>query len=1792
MLYRSTKLYGTKFVIGVVLYAGRETKAFYRLKAQRKKKSSFYNSLQILLGILIGMYTALVIFCVLKYYSNNPYDQIPQPQVVLSLILEFTNITPITMFFYLAITKVFQSSFIRYQMRNQISWKTISCNESLGQIEYILSSTTGTITENKLQIQACLIGSSLYVDKDSQNVLMTQIDDYLNDSCTEPDLNFSDLRKRLRSDEVKEFFICSLLCCYVEIDKRKESQRLGLSKVEVILNEYCKSFQVSIVSQTHQCLMIDYTGDFMQYNVILNINGRNSRVLVENSNHKWVLYVRGPERKILKILDMEAESKRKLVAKIDWMKSKGYMIHVLAYKEFKGPELLDIKNKVNEASSFSTKIPSRIEKIFRKFEKNLSYIGVYGIDDAIIPDTHLAISQLQDSGVKIWVASSESKTPTLAACRRSGIITKDHTLVSLSNIKTYNACVKCLNRAILEEITKEDPTNISQIMTLLEYKNSSIDHSSQSYSSELLSLSAQDYNILHEENQPRLEAKLLEKNATKVLKRPYDSKNIKISVLMDRISFRTALSHPCTTKLLTCLLFAADSVCLYKFMGEDKSDAVHLLKNNLVFRPHVLAIGNGTGDTPMLQAADVGITVHQPWNTNKSYYSDILLEHFSLIRDLLLLHGYWNANRTGRVLLLFIYKNIMLVTATFLYLPVSNYSVGSNIDASLSLWYNVLLTSFTIVVLGTEDEKHSKRELIFNSLLYSSGILNKEISTVSVISYLLTAVLNGIVIFEFIYWLMSSYLINSKGYTENYEIFGTVMLIELVVTSLLEILLKTYKITSFFIGTNIFSVTILVFLVSLMGVKSQSSLLGVNYEILSSPVVLLVVCTVPLICFVLNTLIAIFFDTFASKNKINRVKNYEKSLNSVYRDSNLSKKASTELYSLNKYTLRFISPYIEKQYQQSYITTNIKAFRRTISILCGIIIIMTVIESVLYSINTDYFIPKIVMVAIFIGFTVISCTVDVYKYYVKLSFFLMLYVIGFKVFFEIAYNYSSFSGTALIPSINFIFFNIDWIKINSLNVVNLAVFILVLFTKNSSNYEVYCLIQSVFALISIIVTSTLLARVLEKTRRQEYKLTRLQEVNYEKTQRILGFLLPSFVQKRVKDGVRYIAEDQGTVTVLFCDIVDFDIICAEYSPVELTTFLDDFFQKLDVLCDAKGVSKIETVGKTYMACAGLKDSEIEMEVQVKTLPHAKRCINLAFSILEETYKCVLKKDRKLEVKIGIHSGPVTAGVVGHHKPQFSLVGDTVNTASRMCSTLALGNTIQISKETYKMVPDIYNIPFQSNNIFAKGKGILKTYTYSSKNPIDYGKFLEEFGSLRTSTILTSGANTERTESKSVTKERGFMGFMDESFRTENIFLEQSNWLKCNFNESDNQRVFRLNKLENNKQFVHTGIKISLFNYFIVLISCLTKFLLGPNRYIELLSLRGSTIFVLVILSIVYKSVFKRRLFPIYYVIILLVILSTNLIEKWVDASMSSFDSLEVVYIILMLNHMTGLSIKGITWFYPLIVAPWLSISLLVDRTHGAILDILLTIAFGAINSLAVYSRESQLRNYFNLKAFTEKDLMKTENLLVQMMPPHVLENMKNNRSITDKMHEVTLLYADIVGFTKWSSDKSPNTVVDMLSQMFTRFDKLCVVHNVYKVHTIGDCYVVMSCIDSKNRDPRLECNNVLKMALSMTSVIENINSEQRTSLNMRIGIHTGTIIAGVIGTNIVRYDIYGPDVLIANKMESCGKSGKIHVSDVTKNVIENSSLGNYEFVYNKDIVIKTIDRKHSGYFLSIKSNLS
>jgi adenylate cyclase len=206
-----------------------------------------------------------------------------------------------------------------------------------------------------------------------------------------------------------------------------------------------------------------------------------------------------------------------------------------------------------------------------------------------------------------------------------------------------------------------------------------------------------------------------------------------------------------------------------------------------------------------------------------------------------------------------------------------------------------------------------------------------------------------------------------------------------------------------------------------------------------------------------------------------------------------------------------------------------------------------------------------------------------------------------------------------------------------------------------------------------------------------------------------------------------------------------------------------------------------------------------------------------------------------------------------------------------------------------------------------------------------------------------------------------------------------------------------------------------------------------------------------------------------------------------------------------------------------------------------------------------------LRKNVNITAEQEK----SEELLLSILPEAIAKRLKNGElTIADKHEEVTVLFADIAGFTRFASKIDPQNLVALLDTVFSEFDNLVEKHGVEKIKTIGDAYMVVGGLQAHSV-PHTE--TLARLALDMQDAICRLSEEiGLIGLTVRIGIHRGAVVAGVIGKKKPSYDLWGDTVNIASRMESHGEAGKIQVSEeVFTNLVEQ-----FHFRERGDIRIK------------------
>lgn len=223
-------------------------------------------------------------------------------------------------------------------------------------------------------------------------------------------------------------------------------------------------------------------------------------------------------------------------------------------------------------------------------------------------------------------------------------------------------------------------------------------------------------------------------------------------------------------------------------------------------------------------------------------------------------------------------------------------------------------------------------------------------------------------------------------------------------------------------------------------------------------------------------------------------------------------------------------------------------------------------------------------------------------------------------------------------------------------------------------------------------------------------------------------------------------------------------------------------------------------------------------------------------------------------------------------------------------------------------------------------------------------------------------------------------------------------------------------------------------------------------------------------------------------------------------------------------------------------------------------------AFPSHDGISVFFHDITQRK--QMECALRKEQKKTDSLLLNILPEPIADRLKNEPGvIADKFEKATILFADLVDFTQISTTMSATKLVYLLNEIFSIFDQLSEKHGLEKIKTIGDAYMVAGGIPIQRPD---HAEAIAEMALDMLVAIQELNVKLDANFEIRIGINSGPVVAGVIGTKKFIYDLWGNAVNTASRMESHGIPGRIQVSHYTYDLLQYK----YEFEERGLIEIK------------------
>ncbi|KAH9673396.1 phospholipid-transporting ATPase [Citrus sinensis] len=753
IVLRGCQLKNTDWIIGVVVYAGQETKAMLNSAASPSKRSRLENYMNretlwlsifllvMCLVVALGMGLWLVRYKdrldTLPYYrklyftngKNNhkkfKYYGIPMETFFsfLSSIIVFQIMIPISLYITMELVRLGQSYFMIEDKHmydsssgSRFQCRTLSINEDLGQIRYIFSDKTGTLTENKMEFQRASVcgknyGNSLLL---AQQVSAAAVRRWKLKSEISVDSKLMELlSKDLVGDEriaAHEFFL-TLAACNTVIPIPTPSRSSGctnglLENVEAIdyqgespdeqaLVSAASAYGYTLFERTSGHIVIDINGEGLRLDVLGlhefdSVRKRMSVVIRFPDNSVKVL-VKGADSSMFNIL--AKDSKRNDLIRhitqshLSEYSSQGLRTLVVASRDLADEELKQWQHRYEDASTSLVDRASKLRQTAALIECDLTLLGATGIEDKLQDGVPEAIEALRQAGIKVWVLTGDKQDTAISIALSCKLLTPDMQQIII-NGNSEEECKDLLADAKARYGVKSSNTTKC---------NSKLKRSAEI---EYLAISN--------------DAKFSD------VPQGHDVKEVaaiaSLALIIDGNSLVYILEKDLESDLFDLATSCRVVLCC-RVAPLQKAGIVDLIKS----RTDDMTLAIGANDVSMIQMADVGVGICGQEGRQAVMASDFAMGQFRFLKRLLLVHGHWNYQRIGYLVLYNFYRNAVFVLMLFWYILFTGFSTTSALTDWSSVFYSLLYTSVPTIVVGIVDKDLSHKTLMQYPKLYGAG---------------------------------------------------------------------------------------------------------------------------------------------------------------------------------------------------------------------------------------------------------------------------------------------------------------------------------------------------------------------------------------------------------------------------------------------------------------------------------------------------------------------------------------------------------------------------------------------------------------------------------------------------------------------------------------------------------------------------------------------------------------------------------------------------------------------------------------------------------------------------------------------------------------------------------------------------------------------------------------------------------------------------------------------------------------------------------------------------------------
>ncbi|XP_064638514.1 phospholipid-transporting ATPase IF-like isoform X2 [Lineus longissimus] len=748
VLLRGAMLKNTPFIFGSAIYTGQETKMALNSKFKRSKFSRVERRLnQFLIAFLILLAIEVAVCTGLQYYyiqQPRPWYQPPHKDInvhtvigdIFAFLTLFNYIIPISLYVSIELQKFFGSMFFGWdiemydaQINQPAKANTSDLNEELGQVEYLFTDKTGTLTENDMQFRQCSINGVRYIEHGGM-------------LCERPDIpGVQPQPVHKFSDEIMEFLEVLVLCHTVRVDRQEvvqngtsygqnpagqgmEYEYQASSPDEKAFVEACRRYGIVFHGTKDTEHVVSFKEDTRRYKVLyvldFDANRKCMSVIIQNPDGEIILLCKGAESSLLQ--RCTSGTKEATLHHVNEYAMVGLRTLVIAHRRLSPDEFEHFNEKLTEAKKTLENREKKLSEIYDEVEQNLHLLGATAVEDRLQDGVPMTIQALRRAGIKVWVLTGDKEETAVNISYSAGHFKQG--MVELRLTKQENA-LEC------EQLLKQFQMKMSDAGGIVEHV-----------------------------------------------------------LVIDGISLAHVLHDYGDLFLTVCQKCMAVLCC--RMTPLQKAEVVRLVKHSKA-QPVTAAIGDGANDVSMIQEADVGLGIMGKEGRQAVRCSDYAFGRFRFLMRAFLVHGHWYYVRLATLVQYFFYKNIAFITAEVYYACFSSFSQQSVYESIYLMFYNTTFTALPILVFGLFEQHISQEALLRKPELYKEIRGNSRLSPMQFLKWNLNGLWHSLVCFFGVYLLFGDEVsISPDGKMYGVWSFGTIVVHAVVFTVNIKLGIEAY----------------------------------------------------------------------------------------------------------------------------------------------------------------------------------------------------------------------------------------------------------------------------------------------------------------------------------------------------------------------------------------------------------------------------------------------------------------------------------------------------------------------------------------------------------------------------------------------------------------------------------------------------------------------------------------------------------------------------------------------------------------------------------------------------------------------------------------------------------------------------------------------------------------------------------------------------------------------------------------------------------------------------------------